>query len=82
MKIRVLFVCLGNICRSPTAEGAFRKLVQEQGLAKHVEIDSAGTHAYHVGAPPDARAQQAARQRGIDMSGLRGSQATAREIEQ
>ncbi|MEK7190720.1 MAG: low molecular weight protein-tyrosine-phosphatase, partial [Pseudomonadota bacterium] len=82
MKIRVLFVCLGNICRSPTAEGAFRKLVQEQGLAKHVEIDSAGTHAYHVGAPPDARAQQAARQRGIDLSGLRGRQATARDIEQ
>lgn len=82
MKIRVLFVCLGNICRSPTAEGAFRKLVQEQGLAKHVEIDSAGTHAYHVGAPPDTRAQQAARQRGIDLSGLRGRQATARDIEQ
>lgn len=80
--VRVLFVCLGNICRSPTAEGAFRKLVQEQGLAKHVEIDSAGTHAYHVGAPPDARAQQAARQRGIDLSGLRGRQATARDIEQ
>jgi protein-tyrosine phosphatase len=80
--VRVLFVCLGNICRSPTAEGVFRKLVQEQGLAKHVEIDSAGTHAYHVGAPPDARAQQAARQRGIDLSGLRGRQATARDIEQ
>ncbi len=80
--VRVLFICLGNICRSPTAEGAFRKLVQEQGLAKHVEIDSAGTHAYHVGAPPDARAQQAARQRGIDLSGLRGRQATARDIEQ
>lgn len=82
MKIRVLFVCLGNICRSPTAEGVFRKLVQEQSLTKHVEIDSAGTHAYHVGAPPDARAQQAARQRGIDLSGLRGRQATARDIEQ
>ena len=80
--VRGLFVCLGNICRSPTAEGAFRKLVQEQGLAKHVEIDSAGTHAYHIGAPPDARAQQAARQRGIDLSGLRGRQATARDIEQ
>jgi protein-tyrosine phosphatase len=82
MKIRVLFVCLGNICRSPTAEGVFRKLVQEQGLAKRVEIDSAGTHAYHVGAPPDARAQQAARRRGFDLSGLRGRQATARDIEQ
>jgi len=80
--VRVLFVCLGNICRSPTAEGVFRKLVQEQGLAQQIEIDSAGTHAYHVGAPPDARAQQAARRRGIDLSGLRGRQATARDIEQ
>lgn len=80
--VRVLFVCLGNICRSPTAEGVFRKLVQEQGLTKHIEIDSAGTHAYHVGAPPDARAQQAARRRGIELSGLRGRQATARDIEQ
>lgn len=80
--VRVLFVCLGNICRSPTAEGVFRKLVQERGLAQQIEIDSAGTHAYHVGAPPDARAQQAARRRGIDLSGLRGRQATARDIEQ
>ena len=79
--VKVLFVCLGNICRSPTAEGVFRKLVQEQGLADQIEIDSAGTHAYHVGAPPDARAQQAARQRDIDLSGLRGRQATARDIE-
>ena len=80
--VRVLFVCLGNICRSPTAEGVFRKRVTEAGLAGRIEIDSAGTHAYHVGAPPDARAQQAARQRGIDLSGLRGRQATVRDIEQ
>ena len=80
--VRILFVCLGNICRSPTAEGVFRKRVTEAGLAGRIEIDSAGTHAYHVGAPPDARAQQAARQRGIDLSGLRGRQATARDIEQ
>ena len=59
--VRVLFVCLGNICRSPTAEGVFRKRVMEAGLADQIEIDSAGTHAYHVGAPPDVRAQQAAR---------------------
>ncbi|KPK66998.1 MAG: phosphotyrosine protein phosphatase, partial [Acidithiobacillales bacterium SM23_46] len=58
--VRVLFVCLGNICRSPTAEGVFRKLVMEEGLVTHIEIDSAGTHAYHVGAPPDERAQAAA----------------------
>ncbi len=70
--IKVLFVCLGNICRSPSAEGVFRKLVEEQGLLDQIEIDSAGTHAYHIGSPPDERAQQAASRRGIDMSGMRG----------
>jgi protein-tyrosine phosphatase len=67
-KVRVLFVCMGNICRSPTAQGVFDKLVQEAGLAELIEIDSAGTHAYHVGEPPDRRAQQTARRRGIDLS--------------
>ncbi len=70
--IKVLFVCLGNICRSPSAEGVFRKLVDEHGLAEAIEIDSAGTHAYHVGSPPDSRAQEAARRRGIDMSSMVG----------
>lgn len=70
--IKVLFVCLGNICRSPSAEGVFRKLVEEQQLHDHIEIDSAGTHAYHVGSAPDERAQEAARRRGIDMSKLVG----------
>jgi protein-tyrosine phosphatase len=70
--IKVLFVCLGNICRSPSAEGVFRKLVEEQGLEEVIEIDSAGTHAYHVGAAPDDRAQEAASRRGIDMSSLVG----------
>lgn len=70
--IKVLFVCLGNICRSPSAEGVFRKLVEEQGLDEVIEIDSAGTHAYHVGAAPDDRAQEAASRRGIDMSSLVG----------
>ena len=70
--IKVLFVCLGNICRSPTAEGVFRKLVEEQGLLDQIKIDSAGTHAYHVGSAPDSRAQEAARRRGIDMSSLVG----------
>ena len=79
--IRVLFVCLGNICRSPTAEGVFRKLVTEAGLQEHIEIDSAGTHAYHIGSPPDPRAMAAARLRGIDLSTLRGRQATGRDIE-
>lgn len=79
--IRVLFVCLGNICRSPTAEGVFRKLVVEEGWAERIEIDSAGTHAYHVGAAPDARAQAAARRRGVDLSALRGRQALAQDFE-
>lgn len=79
--IKVLFVCLGNICRSPTAEGVFRKLVREAGLEDRIEIDSAGTHAYHVGEPPDARAQEAARRRGIDISGLRGRRATGTDME-
>jgi protein-tyrosine phosphatase len=78
--VRVLFVCLGNICRSPTAEGVFRRLVVEQGLEGEIEIDSAGTHGYHVGSQPDPRALRAARQRGIDISGLRGRRATADDI--
>lgn len=79
--VRVLFVCLGNICRSPTAEGVFRKLATEEGLHEHIETDSAGTHAYHIGHAPDARAQEAARRRGVDLSGLRGRQATRGDIE-
>lgn len=78
--VRVLFVCMGNICRSPTAEGVFRKRVEEAGLAGQVVIDSAGTHAYHVGEPPDARAQAAARGRGVDLGPLRGRQAVAEDI--
>lgn len=72
MKISVLFVCMGNICRSPTAEGVFRAMVEAEG-PDHLDIfiDSAGTHAYHVGSAPDRRAQQAALRRGIDISGLR-----------
>ncbi|MCG6871656.1 MAG: low molecular weight phosphotyrosine protein phosphatase [Gammaproteobacteria bacterium] len=73
-KVGVLFVCLGNICRSPTAEGIFRKLVRERELDQHIHIDSAGTGAWHVGSPPDNRAQQAAARRDVDISGLRGRQ--------
>ena len=79
--IRVLFVCLGNICRSPTAEGVFRQLVEREGLTNSIEIDSAGTGSWHVGEPPDSRAQQEARRRGIDLSGLRGRQAKPADFE-
>jgi len=67
-KKSVLFVCMGNICRSPTAEGVFRQVVKERNLDHLIHIDSAGTHAYHVGESPDHRAQATARERGIDLS--------------
>lgn len=66
--VKVLFVCMGNICRSPTAHGVFQRMVEQTGLSRHVEVDSAGTHAYHIGNPPDPRAQSAALRRGIDLS--------------
>ena len=67
--MRILFVCLGNICRSPTAEGVMRRLVRDEGLEDRIEIDSAGTGGWHVGAPPDERATEAAACRGIELSG-------------
>jgi protein-tyrosine phosphatase len=72
--MRVLFVCLGNICRSPTAEGVLRHQLQAAGLDRRVEVASAGTGDWHVGKPPDRRAQQAAAARGYDLSALRGQQ--------
>ena len=74
-KIKVLFVCMGNICRSPTAHGVFRNLVADERLAHLIEIDSAGTTGYHAGDPPDSRARQAALSRGIDLSDLRARKA-------
>jgi protein-tyrosine phosphatase len=68
-RVRVLFVCLGNICRSPTAEGVMRALVREAGLEDRIELDSAGTGAWHIDEPPDARATAAARERGIALEG-------------
>ncbi len=70
-KIKVLFVCMGNICRSPTAEGVFRKLLNEKQLHDRFHIDSAGTHAFHVNEAPDLRAQKAAAERDIDLSNIR-----------
>jgi protein-tyrosine phosphatase len=78
--IKVLFVCTGNICRSPMAEGMFRQAVRDAGLEKQVQIDSAGTHSAHIGDPPDQRAQQASRKRGVDISGLRGRQVADRDF--
>lgn len=66
--LKVLFVCLGNICRSPSGEGVFSDLVEKAGLGDEISADSAGTAGYHVGEPPDGRAQDAARRRGIDLS--------------
>src|SRR6478609_628983 len=67
--MRILFVCLGNICRSPTAEATMRKLVAEAGLDGEVEVDGAGTGSWHLGEPPDERAAQAAARRGIELGG-------------
>ena len=78
--IRVLFVCMGNICRSPTAEGVFRKLHQESVPELDIRVDSAGTHAYHIGEPPDPRSYAAAKERGVDISGHRGRQATFQDF--
>jgi protein-tyrosine-phosphatase len=72
MATRILFVCMGNICRSPTAEGVFRARVAARGVERDFEIDSAGTHAYHVGDPPDPRSIEAAARRDIDLSIVTG----------
>lgn len=72
--VKVLFVCMGNICRSPTAHGVFLKMVEDGALSHLVAVDSAGTHAYHIGKAPDERSQRAAARRGFDLSRLRARQ--------
>jgi protein-tyrosine phosphatase len=77
---RILFVCMGNICRSPAAEGVTRTLLARLGCAELAELDSAGTHDYHVGAPPDLRMQKAAALRGHDLADLRARQVSAADF--
>jgi len=78
--VKVLFVCMGNICRSPTAQGTFEKCVVESGLADQIFSDSAGTHAYHVSEPPDHRAQLTAQKRGIDLSKQRARRSVVEDF--
>ncbi len=80
-QVSVLFVCLGNICRSPSAEGVFRSLVEKSGLEDSIKIDSCGTGDWHIGKAPDSRATQAARKRGIDISNLRARQFVAADLD-
>ncbi len=80
-KIKVLFVCMGNICRSPTAEAVFRHAVSAAGLQQQIQCDSAGTHGYHIGDPPDDRSQRHAARRGYDLSALRARQVMADDFE-
>lgn len=80
-KSSVLFVCMGNICRSPTAEGVFRHFVAQHGLENRVFVDSAGTHAYHTGAPSDRRAIAAAERRGYSLAGIRARRVEEQDFE-
>ena len=80
-KVKVLFVCMGNICRSPTTQGVFEAQVNSQQLTDGILIDSAGTHAYHVGNPPDRRSQAAAKDRGVDLSAQRARQVSVADFE-
>lgn len=78
--VKVLFVCMGNICRSPMAHGVFRQLVRDEGLAEYIEIDSAGTHGYHLDEPPDRRAILTAARRGVEIDDLRARRAEPRDF--
>ena len=80
-KTRILFVCMGNICRSPTAEGVFRFHAEQAGMAERLHVDSAGTHAYHTGEPADRRARAAAERRGMSLEGISARRVTAEDFE-
>lgn len=77
---KILFVCTGNICRSPTAEGVMRALLETAGLNQRIEVDSAGTHGYHIGEPPDPRTQLTAQKRGYDLSRLRARKVVSEDF--
>jgi len=79
-KTSVLFVCMGNICRSPTAQGVFERLLEDRNLKHVIHVDSAGTHAYHVGETPDSRSQSVALERGVDLSTQRARKAIAADF--
>jgi protein-tyrosine phosphatase len=81
-KIKVLFVCMGNICRSPTGQGVFEHLVEQAALTDQIEIDSAGTHAYHVDEPPDSRATKVALKRGIRLAGQKARRVSSADFVQ
>ena len=80
-KVSVLFVCMGNICRSPTAEGVFRFHAGQAGMVERLHVDSAGTHAYHTGEPPDRRARAAAERRGMSLEGISARRVNAEDFE-
>ncbi len=79
-EVRVLFVCMGNICRSPVAEGVFRRMLEGVGLSERIHVDSAGTHSFHIGVPPDTRSQATALRRGVDLRHLRARRVTAADF--
>lgn len=81
-KVKILFVCLGNICRSPTAEAVFRKLVEQEGLSDYFEIDSAGTAGYHIGDMADGRSIRHAEKRGYDLTSHRGRRLEAEDLDE
>ncbi len=80
-KIKVLMVCMGNICRSPLAHGVFERMVEDEGLAHLIEVDSSGTGAWHVGNRPDPRSQEVAMRHGLDLTGQRARKVTAEDID-
>ena len=80
--LKVLFVCMGNICRSPTAHGVFEQAVKVAGLADRIQVESAGTHAYHIGETPDPRSSQVAKRRGIDLAYIRAQKVDSADFEE